>query len=45
MSSLEANWSELIEWNTVTSVSWDSIEGHLKTSLTVRNPAKTSGKY
>eukprot|EP00112_Aurelia_sp_Birch-Aquarium-sp1_P010087 Seg2172.2 transcript_id=Seg2172.2/GoldUCD/mRNA.D3Y31 product="Centromere/kinetochore protein zw10-like" protein_id=Seg2172.2/GoldUCD/D3Y31 len=44
MSSLEANWSELIEWNTVTSVSWDRIEGHLKTFLTVRNPAKASDK-
>eukprot|EP00794_Sanderia_malayensis_P017000 gene17000-18713_t len=36
-SKLEASWSELLEWNTATTASWDSVEGHLKTSLKVYN--------
>eukprot|EP00795_Rhopilema_esculentum_P012876 gene12876-3626_t len=39
VSVLESNWSQLIDWSSVDSVSWDNIESHLRTSLRVRSPA------
>ncbi|XP_065072092.1 centromere/kinetochore protein zw10 homolog [Rhopilema esculentum] len=44
VSVLESNWSQLIDWSSVDSVSWDNIESHLRTSLRVRSPdPKTHG--
>ena len=45
VSKLDSSWSRLLEWNTVTSVSWDVIDGHLKTSLNVHSPDASSGAY
>jgi len=33
--SLEDLWDSIVVWNTSTSASWDTFEGHLKTSLKV----------
>lgn len=35
MCHLYDAWSSLFEWSTSTSASWDSMEGHLKTSLKI----------
>lgn len=41
MCHLYDAWSSLFEWSTSTSASWDSMEGHLKTSLKI----DLSGEY
>ena len=40
MSDLESTWSQLLDWDTVTTASWDNIDGHLKTTLRVYKPRK-----